>query len=458
MAVWSRSILGVAMLVAVTALKPAAARSDPADLCTLYIARVERSERLPPGLLHAIALVETGRWRADGRGTRPWPWTVTSAEQSYYLPTIEAALRTVRQLQADGRTNIDVGCMQINLRHHGDALKSPDAALHPATNVAYAAAFLKELEAETKSWRLAVGYYHSRNPKAAAAYYAKVSRLWPEEQRWSPLPAAGGAVHAVGDGFRLAAAHRRDRAATVQELVPLADVGDPDAQQELADRYARGDGVAKDHVQALKWYMLAALHGKPARSLPLREIRSGLTPEQVRQAQELVLFWNPRRPTALQWPRRPDFADRESDGAQPSDLMATVQRYLAELGYDPGPVDGIGGPRTRAAIRRYQADAGDVVTGVPTEELAKRLAASFARPSGGLPAVPVPAAKPAVSPDPCPPPTALQAHADDVLARGYELYLREEFEQAGETFRRVAEAGDPGPSSCWATSMSSGAE
>lgn len=40
-----------------------------------------------------------------------------------------------------------------------------------------------------------------------------------------------------------------------------------------------------------------------------------------------------------------------------------VQSALVQLGYDPGPVDGVMGPRTRAAVRAYQAQAGLVVDG-----------------------------------------------------------------------------------------------
>lgn len=37
-----------------------------------------------------------------------------------------------------------------------------------------------------------------------------------------------------------------------------------------------------------------------------------------------------------------------------SSAVRNVQRQLKEAGYDVGPVDGVPGPRTRAAIRRYQ--------------------------------------------------------------------------------------------------------
>ena len=55
-------------------------------------------------------------------------------------------------------------------------------------------------------------------------------------------------------------------------------------------------------------------------------------------------------------------------------LVRRIQSALAEKGYNPGPVDGRSGPRTRAAIGAYQRDHGLLVDSVPTPELAKHLA------------------------------------------------------------------------------------
>lgn len=57
----------------------------------------------------------------------------------------------------------------------------------------------------------------------------------------------------------------------------------------------------------------------------------------------------------------------------PAKDVRTIQRELTELGYAPGPVDGIIGAKTRAAIRRYQEAAGLRVDGRVTPELLEQL-------------------------------------------------------------------------------------
>ncbi len=58
--------------------------------------------------------------------------------------------------------------------------------------------------------------------------------------------------------------------------------------------------------------------------------------------------------------------------------MTSIQEELAAHGYRAGPVDGVMGPQTRAAIRDYQRDAGLPVTGIATKELLEHL--KFAQP------------------------------------------------------------------------------
>jgi hypothetical protein len=63
---------------------------------------------------------------------------------------------------------------------------------------------------------------------------------------------------------------------------------------------------------------------------------------------------------------------------QPGNVVAEIQAGLARLGYDPGPIDGIAGPRTRSAIRAYQQDHGLVVDGRASANLAMHILARTA--------------------------------------------------------------------------------
>jgi peptidoglycan hydrolase-like protein with peptidoglycan-binding domain len=51
-----------------------------------------------------------------------------------------------------------------------------------------------------------------------------------------------------------------------------------------------------------------------------------------------------------------------------------IQRGLKRRGYDPGPIDGLLGLRTARAIRRFQADNGLYVNGMPTRTVYEMLA------------------------------------------------------------------------------------
>ena len=135
------------------------------DICAYAIDRAESGTSLPRELMTAISRVESGRWDPGRKELSAWPWTVTKGADGQYFPTKAKALAHIRKLQARGITNIDVGCMQINLRYHPDAFENLNAALDPVTNARYAASLLGRLFSEHRSWGEAVKRYHSSNPK-----------------------------------------------------------------------------------------------------------------------------------------------------------------------------------------------------------------------------------------------------------------------------------------------------
>jgi hypothetical protein len=104
-----------------------------------------------------------------------------------FFPDRAAALAAVRALQGAGVRSIDVGCMQINLRHHPDAFSSLEEAFDPLANARYAARFLTTLQATRNDWMRSAGHYHSQTPDLAEAYRARVAAAW-EAERSAPDP------------------------------------------------------------------------------------------------------------------------------------------------------------------------------------------------------------------------------------------------------------------------------
>jgi hypothetical protein len=170
------------------ATAPAADRQSPgiiqfthaedARVCGVQTQAQEHAQAIPDRLLHAISLVESGRWDSDRRASFAWPWTVTAEGEGHFLPSKAAAIAEVSRLKAKGVTNIDVGCMQVNLQAHPDAFANLDQAFDPAANVAYGARFLVDLRAGTPDWETAAAYYHSQTPALAASYKTKLVAAW----------------------------------------------------------------------------------------------------------------------------------------------------------------------------------------------------------------------------------------------------------------------------------------
>ncbi len=206
---------------------------EPQQICRAAIAAAERETNLPPRLLFAIARVESGRRDPATGGTHPWPWTINAEGRGSFFLTKEAAIAAVRELQAQGVRSIDVGCMQINLRHHPNAFPSLEAAFDPLTNARYGARFLQELNTTRNDWMLAAGAYHSQTEEHASRYRAMVASAWEAERRepgTAPMAVAGlfgrptsAAALAAPGGGGLSLSNRAEQA----RIIPLGGVGAP---------------------------------------------------------------------------------------------------------------------------------------------------------------------------------------------------------------------------------------
>lgn len=151
---------------------------DPWSQCEEAIAAAERTVGLPPGLLKAIALAESGRRLENGKAVRPWPWTVTAEGRGRFLTTKTEALAAIEGLHERNIRNIDVGCMQVNLHHHPTAFASLEEALDPTANAQYAARFLHGLFRNSGSWGNAVARYHASIYGWNLQYRNRVMRIW----------------------------------------------------------------------------------------------------------------------------------------------------------------------------------------------------------------------------------------------------------------------------------------
>ncbi len=146
--------------------------------CTSQFAREERTHGIPKHLLLAISATESGRWNDKMGMVLPWPWTINADGKGYYFETKHEAVTAARRLMEGGANNLDVGCMQISLKHHPKAFLSLSDAFDPAKNVEYAAGFLKSNYEGAKSWTGAVGDYHSKTPARGDKYFGMVKRNW----------------------------------------------------------------------------------------------------------------------------------------------------------------------------------------------------------------------------------------------------------------------------------------
>jgi hypothetical protein len=151
--------------------------------CNRYFSLYERKNHMPSNMLRAIAITESGRYSKEAGRPLAWPWTINVHGKGYQYNSKDEVIAAVKQFQAAGKTSIDVGCMQINLKYHPDAFTNLEQAFEPRYNIAYAAKFLTDKYKTEGSWEAAISNYHNADDSIGGKYVSLVNKAWRAEDK-----------------------------------------------------------------------------------------------------------------------------------------------------------------------------------------------------------------------------------------------------------------------------------
>ncbi|WP_436799478.1 transglycosylase SLT domain-containing protein [Rhizobium oryzicola] len=147
-----------------------AVQTGAAGACEREIQNAAAKYGIPEGILYSVGLTETGR-----KGSL-YPWAMNVEGKAVFPDNELAALQAFRAAKMEGRVLIDIGCMQINHRFHGENFASVEQMFDPRSNVEYAAKFLRNLHDRHETWTMAVARYHAgpNNDPAQKQYVCRV--------------------------------------------------------------------------------------------------------------------------------------------------------------------------------------------------------------------------------------------------------------------------------------------
>ena len=146
------------------------------NLCENTIESIEIQTEIPKGLLLSIGKAESIR-KIKNKFVI-WPWTINHAGKGMFFDTKKQMRNYVYKNLKRNDFNIDVGCMQINIKWHRNNFKKISDMFEINPNISYAASFLQQLKNKHGSWDKAIQHYHSSDPKKNNPYLVKVKSFW----------------------------------------------------------------------------------------------------------------------------------------------------------------------------------------------------------------------------------------------------------------------------------------
>jgi localization factor PodJL len=208
-----------------------------------------------------------------------------------------------------------------------------------------------------------------------------VARDLSEARRWTEMAAKGGNIKAMHD-FAVYLAEGeggpQSYAGAVEWFGKASQYGVVDSQYNLGVLYEQGLGISPDPAEALFWFSVADRQGDPGADEMIQSLRSRVSLDEARNAERRAASWNAKTPDPIS---NGDISSRAwADSSAPR--VTAVQVALNALGFEAGPADGVIGPSTRDAIRRFQEAKGLSVTGNIDKPLVRTLNAKARRPDG----------------------------------------------------------------------------
>lgn len=186
-----------------------------------------------------------------------------------------------------------------------------------------------------------------------------------------------GVIHSGGGN------HRPNHAEAAKWFTEAARHGLADSQFNLGILHETGLGVKQNLAEAYQWFSLAAARGDEEAEKRKQAAAGKLRSDELRTADQAVRQWRARpankqanEARAPEGGWRAASAGASSEGSGPENAsVLRAQSLLNKLGYEAGVPDGVQGPRTSAAIRRFQERNGITEDGKLTPELVSRLEA-----------------------------------------------------------------------------------
>jgi hypothetical protein len=192
--------------------------------------------------------------------------------------------------------------------------------------------------------------------------------------------------------YNLAVLYERGLGVTKDDVRALlwyhsaAEQSHPQAQYNLGIFYLQGRGIPLSYAEAVRWFTSASNQGVARATYNLAVLTEdglGVPPDKKKAmilyekasvaghheaASRLALLRDPNardtKPATFE-----DTADTQAEGGSTGTTVADIQAYLRNSGIYEGRIDGIAGPKTRTAIRKYQKLHALPITGIPSEIL-----------------------------------------------------------------------------------------